>query len=531
MPDIYDVAIVGAGPTGLALAIRLAQTGHDVLVLERHAEKYPLPRAVVFDSEAARGLAGCGIAHRFPEIREIADDYTWLDAEGEVLLRLPMLPVGESGWPDGNMMTQPVLEQVLAERAAELSKITIVRGATAVALKAEAEDVRLTAETTGGLAFWSARYVVGADGASSFVREQMDTTIEDLGFFYDWLIVDLMLEDTSPWVPMNRQICDPERPTTAVSGGPGKRRWEFMRMPGEDENFNTDETAWRLLASWGVTPDNATLERRALYTFQACWADRWRDGRLLIAGDAAHLMPPFAGMGMCSGIRDATNLAWKLDLVLRGVSNDSLLDSYSTERAAHVRNAIFLSVELGKVICELDPEAAADRNAFLKAADGDPAKAMPPMPPAALGLGALHHDADGVPLALAGQLAPHPLLRSIDGNEARADDVLGCGFVLYVDADVVGGYPVTERQRALLDVLDVQVVALTSGPAGPDTYAEPTPALLTAMRQASCEVCVVRPDFYFYGGAMLDGLEGLLDDLAADLHLAHIHDGTIGSAL
>lgn len=146
MPDQIEgrVAVVGAGPTGLTLAILLAQHGHDVVVLERHAAPYALPRAVVFDSEAARGLAATGIAERFGEICETADDYTWLDADGEVLLRLPMAPVGLSGWPDGNMMTQPVLEAVLAERAAELTNVHLVRGAEVTGVQVESDGVVLT---------------------------------------------------------------------------------------------------------------------------------------------------------------------------------------------------------------------------------------------------------------------------------------------------------------------------------------------------------------------------------------------------
>lgn len=520
MPEAFDVAVVGAGPTGLTLAIQLAQQGHQILLVERHAEHYPLPRAVVFDSEAARGLAICGIANRFDEIREIGDDYVWLDADGDLLLRMPMREYGASGWPDGNLMTQPVLEEVLAARVAELPNIHFERGANAVGLVTGAESVRLMANTSESQVSWSTKYVVGADGASSFVRNHMDTKIENLGFFYDWLIVDLVLDDASPWVPMNRQICDPERPTTMVSGGPGRRRWEFMRMPGDAGEFNSNETAWRLLEKWGVTPSNANLERRAVYTFQASWADRWRDERLLIAGDAAHLMPPFAGMGMCSGIRDSLNLGWKLDLVLRGVSTPDLLDSYSTERSVHVRNAIHLSVELGKVICETDPSIVAGRNAHLKAAGGDPAKALPAIPPPSLGPGALQHGAAGALRAPAGQVAPQPRLRTVDGAEGRADEIVGPGLKVFVDVDGGEGYQPGPPSRRLLEKLGAEIVPLTSGTARPGVFAEAGTGMLATMRVASYGVCVVRPDFYIYGGTTIDGAEALIDELARDLHLA-----------
>lgn len=522
MPELYDVAVVGAGPTGQTLAILLAQRGHRVVMVDRHAEPYPLPRAVVFDSEAARGLAACGIADRFARFSEIGDDYVWLDAAGEPLLRFPMAPVGTSGWADGNMMNQPVLEAVLAERAAELPGLRVHRGVEASELVGHPDHVELTVRgPADGRESIRASYLVGCDGADSFVRRWMGTGVTDLGFCHDWLIVDLVLADQSPWVPMNRQVCDPKRPTTMVSGGPGRRRWEFMRMPGDGEDFDSDETAWRLLARWGATPKNATLEKRALYTFQARWADRWRDGRLMVAGDAAHQMPPFAGMGMCSGIRDSVNLAWKLDLVLRGVSGDALLDSYETERSAHVRNAIFLSVELGKVICETDPVKVAERDAHLKAAGARPDVALPPVPPPTLGPGALRSDESGLPLAPAGQLAPHPRLLTADGDEGYADDLLGRGLCVYVDARAVGTTTVALRpeHETLLATVGADLVPLTDGEPVDGVLAEAGTALLPAMREAGYEVCVVRPDFYFFGGTTLPGLDGLLDDLAGHLKL------------
>src|SRR5699024_8453168 len=254
------------------------------------------------------------------------------------------------------MFNQPALEEALRERGTDYDNITVRRGTELRGLHRMtdgedsevdgAECIRLdvTSRTTKYRQFY-ARYVVGADGASSTVRQYTDSRIEDLGFFYEWLVLDLIPDSGDSFTPDNLQACDPARPVTTVSSGPGRRRFEFMRMPDDDlAVFNTDAAALRILEPWGYTPDNTELERRALYTFQARWVDRWRDGRLLLAGDAAHLMPPFYGQGMVSGMRDAANLAWKLDLVLRGVADDALLDTYSTERAEHVKHAIAMSV-------------------------------------------------------------------------------------------------------------------------------------------------------------------------------------------
>jgi len=208
-----------------------------------------------------------------------------------------------------------------------------------------------------------------------------------------------------------------------VSGGPGRRRWEFMRLPGEDlAELINEATAWRLLAPWGLTRDNATLERHAVYTFQARWVDEWRRGRLLLAGDAAHQMPPFAGQGMCSGIRDAANLAWKLDLVLREQAPESILDTYASERAIQVRATVEFSIELGKVICVPDPAVAAARDAAMVAAAQDRGP-TPPLPAPSLGPGLLGDDPLAGHLCVQGEVV-HA------GRRGLFDDVVGRGFTL-----------------------------------------------------------------------------------------------------
>ncbi|MEU9497712.1 FAD-dependent monooxygenase [Streptomyces sp. NPDC048196] len=296
-------------------------------------------------------------------------------------------------------------------------------------------------------------------------------------------------------------MCDPFRPTTAVSGGPGRRRWEFMLLPGESAaEFDSAQSAWRLLADWDLHPGNATLERHTVYTFRARWADDWREGRLLLAGDAAHQMPPFAGQGMCSGIRDAANVAWKLDLVLAGHADDTLLDTYTTERSQHLRHAIELSVFLGGIICEPDPTAAEIRDARMLAdrrAGRDP---LADMPPQRLTGGLLQQGADGAPQGPAGQLDCQGRVR-FRGRTGLFDQVVGTGFALLA----------TEDPRTVLDDealgwcerLGVRLLRLTDDPAaaGPADVIDLDGTYRAHLAHCGQEALLLRPDHYVFGGA------------------------------
>lgn len=504
-----DVAIVGWGPVGQTLAILLGQRGRRVVALEKQPQAYPLPRAVHFDHETGRILQACGLADDLRGHTESADVYEWRNAAGATLLRFESDAAGLSGWPDGNMFAQPDIERLLDARARALPTVDVRRGHEVVALAADAAGVTVTTATADGARHETrAAWVVGCDGANSFVRGALGSTVTDLGFFFEWLIVDVVPNVPSVWRPLNIQICDPARPTTLVSGGPGRRRWEFMRLPGEDlEELNRVETAWRLLAPWNVTPENARLERHAVYRFQARWVDGWRNGRLLLAGDAAHQMPPFAGQGLCSGLRDAANLAWKLDLVLAGRAPETLLDTYARERIPHVAAIIDFSMALGKVICIADAAEAAARDAVMIAAIAGGQQTTPP-PPLGLGTGVLRSEDPH-----AGKLFVQGRVRARDGRTGLFDDVVGARFALVaMAADPLAG--VDAELRAWF--ASIGGVAAQVGEGG--ALADVDGSYARWFRDAGVAVALQRPDFYVYGtagdaaevSALLGGLRGAL---------------------
>ncbi len=436
-----DVVIVGNGPVGATLSVLLAQRGWRVTVLERRPRPYRLPRATSFDGETARLLAATGIGPDLGRITAPANGYQWQTAAGEALLDIAFTTAGPYGWPDANTMHQPDLEALIAGRAAQLPGVTVLSGHEVVNIADGDQRAEVTAADSDGVTHvLSARWVVGCDGANSFVREHLDVSVTDLGFAYEWLLCDVELREPREFIPTNVQLCDPVRPTTLVGSGPGRRRWEFMRLPGESTaELNKEETAWRLLAPFGVTPGTATLLRSTTYIFQARWADQWRAGRVLLAGDAAHLMPPFAGQGMCSGIRDVVNLAWKLDLALRGLAAESIVDSYAQERRAQAKEAILASVQLGRVICVTDPAAAAERDATVLAnRRGKPPTRPEPAKPLSAGLlqrryGAHVAGAD-VAEPPAGGVVPQGRV-SLRGDTGLFDDVVGRGFTLLTTED------------------------------------------------------------------------------------------------
>jgi 2-polyprenyl-6-methoxyphenol hydroxylase-like FAD-dependent oxidoreductase len=525
----FDVAIVGYGPTGELLSILLAQLGYRVGVFERWPSIYELPRAVHFDDEVGRIFQAAGLKDEMLAITDpVPDFYEWRNREGAALLKIDWATPGAQGWPTANFFTQPELQRVLDRRVRQLTGVDVQVGWEVKSFENREDFVALEVDRgqLDALGAWAptmesrqvtARYVIAADGANSAMRQLMGSVFHDLGFVpFDWLIVDLIPRDHERvWSPMNWQLCDPARPTTVVSGGPGRRRWEFMRLPDETvEMLNTEDAAWRLLEPWEMTPETAELERHAVYRFMARYAEKWRQGRVLLAGDAAHLMPPFAGQGMCNGLRDAMNLAWKLDLVLSGAAPEELLDSYQAERLDHVRQWINFSAALGEVICVLDEAQAETRDSRMLAGEADPRRVLPAAPPQRLG--------DGLFMREQAAAGVHFIQAPVEhnGRHGLFDDLFGVGFVLIgVDEDALAGSKAS--LHAMLAAIRAQVLHLTEGPAEDDgAFADPGGLYRDWFDANSCTAVLVRPDFYVYGTASGPAeVQTLVESLARDLDL------------
>lgn len=509
----FDIAVVGMGPVGKMMALLAARAGHRVLVCDRKGATYTLPRAVAHDAEIARLWQSAGLPpDAMPEAVEPYDDlYVWVNRDGEHLLEVDWRGIDPSGWNNTYFYHQPSLEARLDARLEEMANVFVRRPFAARVSGQDASGVDLVLEPTrsdgaaqddradsGEPSRVRATYVIGADGAGSPTRATTGAGWTDLGFYFDWLVVDVVPGPGVEVTHLALQVCDPVRPTTVVPGGPGRRRWEFMLLDGDDKaEMTRPERIWQLLAPFGLTPTNSVVERGVVYTFQSGWATSYQDGRIFLVGDAAHQMPPFAGQGMAAGLRDCLNLAWKLDAVLRGVADASLLETYTVERTTHVSDFIDFSMSLGKVICITDPADAAARD---EAMTGAIKAGLQPAPPPTPHLGpGLHRgiDAGGGVLSRQGRIvtAQHE-------SAVRYDDVFGPGALILDDATLADA--LSEEQLAVLSGVGVRVTTFDAS--GEDTQLTRVARFVDIegtyrdwFSALASRAVLVRPDFYVYG--------------------------------
>ncbi len=532
-PGTYDVAVIGLGPTGLTLAHLLGRRGLSVLVLEREPEFYGQARAVYTDDEALRVFQTAGVADDVHADMDRDCAVQWVRSDGQVMVQF--LPTQQPlGWPVVNFFYQPSLETKLEALLERYPHVEVRRARELVEFRQDSDGVTVIHASSTGTGYAGgtsvvdpairetvrAKFLIGADGGRSMVRAGIGAGLEGTSFPERWLVVDLEAKegtDAFGHKPYFDFICDPVRPTVSCPQPDGKHRFEFALTDEDDkDHFEADETVRELL-SRHVDPDQVVVLRRLVYTFNALVADRWRDGRVLLAGDAAHMTPQFVGQGMNAGIRDADNLSWKLHAILRHGADSSILDSYQTERAPHAKAMIDFSVFNKSLVSVKNPVKAKARDAAMWAAVRTPGlsgyvRSMGMKPKPRFQKGAYL----GLPRGLRGvegTLSPQTTVRTYDGRLVRLDDLVGTGWAVIgvgVDPRVVLGQRV-ESWRAV----DAVFATIYRGGARPQGRSgdqvrtrgvvdieDVTGELSTWLRRAGAKhgsIIALRPDKFVFG--------------------------------
>ncbi|PWJ52899.1 3-(3-hydroxy-phenyl)propionate hydroxylase/flavoprotein hydroxylase [Quadrisphaera granulorum] len=508
-----DVVIVGSGPTGMVLAALLGKAGRSVLLLERYEGLYQLPRAAAFDDETMRTFQALGVAERMLPGTNVQPGYVWVNGQDDVLLDIAFDNPGPCGWPSQFMMFQPHVEDVLNQLLAQTPGVEVRRGHEVVGLtergdSGQTDGVDVDVRTRDGATYRvSARWVVGCDGGNGFVRRHLGGELDEYGFSENWLVCDFELRREVPGLPAFRQVCDPAEPIAIVNIGPRHHRFSFRLEAGADRAAVVrPEAVWPRVSRY-LGPDDADLVRVANYAFQSRCVRQWRRGRVFLAGDAAHEMPPFLAQGMVSGIRDARNLAWKLDHVLGG-GTDDVLDTYQAEREPHVRFILEKAIELGRVQTERNPERARERDTrMLAARRAHTAPDKLRYPPLSGGLVENH-----------GHLLPQGVVSSAE-RTALFDDVVGTGWRLVVSSPQVLDALSVEAREGLAALGCRDVVFCLSGTFGGAPLADTGGVYSRFFSQTGSVAALVRPDGCVYGLAhdeaeLVATTKGLLGALA-----------------
>ena len=350
----YDVVIVGFGPTGGTLANLLALHGFSILVLEKEKSFYPLPRAVHFDDEVMRVFETIGITNTFLKHTIINKGTKFVDKKNRVILDWPRpREITENGWYPSYRFNQPDLERELRKKLKSYKKVAIKQSSSVKKIKNNKNDVDITFEDINSKKIFEikSKYLIGCDGANSITRSQMKTKMNNLGFTQKWAVIDLILNKDKKNLPDRTiQYSNPTRPATYCRNVGKRRRWEFaIKKTEKIEKILSDKYIWNFLKPW-LKKKEARMERKTIYTFQSALARTWKKGRIFLAGDAAHLMPPFMGQGMCAGIRDVSNLAWKISHCLKKKHDDKLLNTYQSERSSNVKEYIETTMRMGEFV-------------------------------------------------------------------------------------------------------------------------------------------------------------------------------------
>lgn len=483
--ETYDVAVIGYGPTGATAANILGQFGLKVLVVERDPDVYNRARAISTDEEVMRIWQSVGLAERLQ--RDMLPDrpLNFVDADGVPFIDLKISPRGW-GHPPQQFLYQPAVDRVLREGVHRFTGVEVLleHECLRVVPKGDEVELMLADLRTDTFKRFHASYVIAADGGSSPTRGQLGIGYTGRTYTERWVVIDTKVLKEWDAHDRLRFHCNPAQPTVDCPTPLGHHRWEYPAMPdATDQDLLRDEAIWKVLGNQGITPDHVEILRAVIYSHHVRVADRWRAGRIFLAGDAAHAMPPWIGQGMSAGVRDAANLCWKLAAVINGQAPESLLDSYQSERKPHVTEVTRRACLAGWIITQRNPAIAFVRNHFLRTLTRLPGQdkrlqRLTWIPDARYREG--FFAADGQ--AAVGWQIPQPWVTDAKGARVRFDDAVGGQWA---------------------------IVHIGEPPSGADAWGVPTipvvePDLVDWLQRKKVVAVVLRPDGFIYAAAGSD---------------------------
>ena len=490
-----DVAIIGYGPSGLAAALSLGHYGIRTIAFERDREIYPRARAVTVNDWTMRCFQSLGLDEELARVMDPTVALRWVTYGGQQITRLDFPPSRLGRHPTSYAIYQPAMEEVLRkanERHAE--HVDVRYGVEVIDLVQDADGVTVTQRdlATGVTTSIRARYVLACDGGGSTTRERLGIKLIGETREVKWVVIDARIKR---WWP-DRHILtfwsDQRRPVVDIALAQGNHRWEFPLEPHESEaDFNTPESLWRLLNSLGVTSDDVEIHQHAFYKHHIRHAERWREGCVFLLGDAGHLMPPWAGSGMQSGIRDAFNITWKLREVLSGRLPETLLDTYQAEREPNVAFYTGVAVQPGRIIQQ---QLSDEELAAMAPKPGE----QPPEPPLLWNPWYEAGWLSGAPTpdSAVGKMIPQPRVGDARGRLCWLDDQLGDGFALLGDGTDPRSVLNADEQAGwgALGARYLCVLSPEQRGKGSDDIVDLDGALLAWMRRYGAKVIAVRPD-------------------------------------
>ncbi|GAA3437049.1 bifunctional 3-(3-hydroxy-phenyl)propionate/3-hydroxycinnamic acid hydroxylase [Kutzneria kofuensis] len=470
----YDVAVVGYGPTGVTAANLLGALGLKVLVVERDAEVYARARAISTDEEVVRVWQGVGLADELTRDMLADRPISFVDHNGRCFYEAAFTPRGH-GHPPQLFLYQPALEATLRQGVKRFPDVDVRLDQECLGIKQDPTGVDI--ELAEGIE--RASYLIAADGGSSPIRTRLGISFDGRTYEDRWVVVDTRVKREWPGHDHLRFHCDPSRPAVDCPTPLGHHRWEFPVLPGETEQHLVADV-WRLLNRHGITDEHVEVLRAVVYSHHVRVAARWRVGRVFLAGDAAHAMPPWIGQGMSAGVRDVANLCWKLAGVLSGELSDTVLDSYETERKPHVRATMRRAALVGRVITERRPAITAARDAVFRRFGRSPwlrrqlmRQSWVPEPRYAQGFFTRSPGA--------GHKIPQPWVLDGVGARRRLDD-LTSGWTVF----------------SLAEQPDAVTVLPPGSPPRPGCVVDITGALIAWLSQHKVEQITVRPDGFVH---------------------------------